>query len=279
MKLWFAIFLGIVQGITEFLPVSSSGHLSIFQNVFGMTNIEKNHMFFDVLLHLGTLISVCIAYRSDIADLIRVFTGSFRKSGSRGGAEKSKARPAARLMVLLIVATLPLLAAVFLKDYVEKLFDNTIFVGIALIVTGLLLFASDRAARGSKNEKNATVTNAFFVGVMQAVAIVPGLSRSGSTISAGIFQGFDREFAVKFSFLMSIPAILGANILSLFDAMADGINLSLLPVYLAGVAAAAISGYFAIKLVRYIAKRERFGAFAYYCWAVGILAIVLTIII
>ncbi len=278
MKLWFAVFLGLVQGITEFLPVSSSGHLAIFQNVFGMTNIEKNHMLFDVLLHMGTLVSVCIVYRKDIADIIRALAGLFRKTDRQSG-EKAKSRPAARLIVLLIVATLPLFAAVLLKSYVEKLFENTIFVGMALIVTGLLLFASDRATRGQKNEKNATMTNALFVGIMQAFAIVPGLSRSGSTITAGLFQGFDREFAVKFSFLMSIPAILGANVLSLFDAFSEGVNTSLLPIYLAGVAAAAISGYFAIKLVRYIAKKDRFGGFAYYCWAVGILTIVLTIII
>lgn len=278
MKLWFAIFLGLIQGLTEFLPVSSSGHLSIFQNIFGMENAEQSHMLFDVLLHLGTLISVCIVYRKDIVDILKEFVGLFKKSGKKGGKSTSS-RSAARLLILLIVATLPLLVAVLVKDYVEKLYSNTIFIGFALITTGVLLFVADRTKRGTKNEKSATVSNALMIGVAQAIAIVPGLSRSGTTIAAGIFQGFDREFAVKFSFLMSIPAVIGANILSIAGAFKAGVDVSLIPIYLAGVAAAAISGFFAIKLVNYIAKKDRFGGFAYYCWAAGLIAIVLTVIV
>ncbi|HHU05802.1 MAG TPA: undecaprenyl-diphosphate phosphatase [Clostridiales bacterium] len=275
MKLWFAIFLGLVQGATEFLPVSSSGHLSIFQNVFGMENMEQSHLFFDVLLHLGTLVSVCIVYRKDIAGLIKAFFSLFR----RGESGAVKHRSSIRFLFLIIVATLPLVVVVFVKEYVEKLYYNVTFIGLALIVTGLLLFISDRVIKGKKNEKNATMLNAMFVGIAQAIAIVPGLSRSGTTITAGLFQGFDREFAVRFSFIMSIPAILGANILSLVEALKAGIDTSLLPVYLAGVAAATVSGLVAIKIVKLISQKDRFGSFAYYCWTVGLLVIILSIII
>ena len=168
---------------------------------------------------------------------------------------------------------------VFVKEYVEKLYYNVTFIGLALIVTGLLLFISDRVIKGKKNEKNATMLNAMFVGIAQAIAIVPGLSRSGTTITAGLFQGFDREFAIRFSFIMSIPAILGANILSLVEALKAGIDTSLLPVYLAGVAAATVSGLVAIKIVKLISQKDRFGSFAYYCWTVGLLVIILSIII
>ncbi len=278
MKLWFAVFLGLVQGLTEFLPISSSGHLSILQNMFGVTDIEKNHMLFDVLLHLGTLIAVCFAYGKDIRDILRELGRIFGRREVRQG-EKARSRASARLFLMLIIATVPLFVAVFFKKYVEKLYYNTIFIGAALIVTGIMLFIADRVSRGSKNEKNAPMSNALAVGILQAIAVVPGLSRSGATISAGLVLGFDREFAVKFSFLMSIPAVLGANILSLAEAVSDGVDLSLLPIYLAGVLAAAVSGYFAIKLVRYIAKTDRFGGFAYYCWAAGVFAIILTIIV
>ena len=277
MKIWFAIFLGLVQGVTEFLPVSSSGHLSIFQNMFGMQNVEQSHLLFDVLLHLGTLVSVCIVYRKDIADIIRAFFSLFRKSNKKTADVKT--RSSTRFLLLVIIATLPLLVAIFFNDYAEKLYSNTLFIGFALIVTGIMLYFSDKVVRGKKNEKSATISNALIVGIMQAIAIVPGLSRSGSTISAGLFQGFDREFAIKFSFIMSIPAILGANILSLFKALKAGVDFSLIPVYLVGVVVAAISGFFAINLVRYISKKDKFGGFAYYCWAVGLITIVLTIIV
>jgi undecaprenyl-diphosphatase len=240
-----------------------------------MENMEQSHLFFDVLLHLGTLVSVCIVYRKDIAGLIKAFFSLFR----RGESGAVKHRSSIRFLFLIIVATLPLVVVVFVKEYVEKLYYNVTFIGLALIVTGLLLFISDRVIKGKKNEKNATMLNAMFVGIAQAIAIVPGLSRSGTTITAGLFQGFDREFAVRFSFIMSIPAILGANILSLVEALKAGIDTSLLPVYLAGVAAATVSGLVAIKIVKLISQKDRFGSFAYYCWTVGLLVIILSIII
>ena len=270
-----AIFLGLIQGVAEFLPISSSGHLSFFQTFFGLVDVEHDNIFFDVLLHLGTLVAVFIAYRSDIAELIQEFFLMF--PGTRGC--KSKANiPARRMIFLLIIATLPLLLVLPVKSKVEGLYTNTFFIGFAFILTGILLAVSDRFRNGGKTERNATVLDALVVGIGQAIAVVPGLSRSGTSITAGLSRGFDREFAVRFSFLMSIPAILGANLLSLIDAVGAGIDWSLMPVYLVGMVVAGVSGYASIRLLKYIANKGRFGGFAYYCWGAGIVTLILSMI-
>ena len=165
-----------------------------------------------------------------------------------------------------------------IKDKVEALKNNVLFVGSALIVTGFLLFICDRVRKGKKNERTASLLDAVAVGVSQAIGTVPGLSRSGMTITSGCFVGFERKFAVRFSFLLSIPAVLGANILSLKDAISAGVDWGQVPVYLVGVLTAAVSGYLCIGLLRRIANKGKFGAFAYYCWAMGLLTIVLQLI-
>lgn len=278
MTYFAAIILGLVQGIAEFLPISSSGHLSIFQQFFGLTNVEETNLFFDVLLHLGTLAAVFVAYWAEIKELILAFFSLFTRSGAQAAGQKTDYRPARRMILLIIVATLPLFLILPIKSHVESLYSNTFFIGGALIVTGLMLFFSDRFPRGYKTEKSATLADAVFVGFAQALATVPGLSRSGTTISAGLVRKFDRPFAVRFSFLMSIPAILGANILSLVDAAKDGIDWSLAPMYLVGMLVAAVSGYLSIRLLKYIASRGSFGGFAYYCWGAGAFTFIMSLI-
>lgn len=187
--------------------------------------------------------------------------------------------PARRMILMIIVATLPLLLVFPIKDRVELLYQNTFFIAFALVLTGTLLFVSDRMPRGHKTAGTATMGDAILVGLAQAVAVVPGLSRSGTTISAGMARGFDRTYAVKFSFLMSIPAVLGANILSIVDAVKAGIDTSLLPMYLVGVLVAMVSGYASISLLRLIARKGRFGGFAYYCWGAGLVTLILSLIV
>lgn len=263
-----SILMGIIQGVAEFLPISSSGHLALFQQFFGMENIEEKYMFFTVLLHFGTLISVCVVYWRDIVEMIREF---FLGIAALAGKDTGTPPPPARRMVMLIIlATLPLFVMVFLQDAVNALFSNSIMVSIALLCTGFILFFSDRLARGRKTARNATVADALIVGCGQALAVIPGLSRSGTTISVGMLRGFDRSFAVRFSFLMSLPAILGANVLELKDALETGFDTSELPMYLVGVVVAAVVGYFAIRLVKTLSDKGKFGKFAYYCWAVGL---------
>ena len=270
-----SVLMGVLQGITEFLPVSSSGHLALFQHFFGMEDIESKQMFFSVMLHFGTLISIFIYYWHDIVDMIREF---FRAIGDlfsrRGGRQQVQTPPARRLVLLIIVATLPLFVILPVKDVVESATGNVMFVSLALLATGFLLFFSDRLAKGRKTAKTATLVDALAVGCAQAVGTLPGISRSGITISTGMLRGYDRSFAVRFSFLMSLPAVLGATILELKDALEAGLDPAILPHCLVGMGIAAVVGYFAIRLVNLLASKGKFGAFAYYCWAVGAVSLV-----
>lgn len=276
-----AVLMGILQGVAEFLPISSSGHLALFQHFFGVENYEETQMFFTVLLHLGTLISVFVYYWHDILDMIREFFLLLGSLFSRKGTHEIRNTPPARRMVLLIiVATLPLFGILPVKDYIESAMNNVTFVSAALIATGFILFFSDRMARGRKTARTATMTDALLVGCAQAFGTLPGISRSGSTISAGLLRGYDRNFAVRFSFLMSLPAVLGANILTLKDVIEEGgIDTTLLPVYLVGMVVAAVVGYFAIRLVNLLADKGKFGAFAWYCWAAGAASLAASILL
>ncbi|MDO4812794.1 MAG: undecaprenyl-diphosphate phosphatase [Eubacteriales bacterium] len=271
-----SILLGLIQGIAEFLPISSSGHLAIAEQLLGMQGASDIPEFFDVLLHLGTLLAVFAAYWGDICAMIREFFAGIGDIAHH--STPTPVPPARRMILLLILGTLPLFLILPIKDAVEGLSDNLYFVGGALIVTGFLLFASDRVRKGRKSEKNATIVDVLLVGCAQAIATCPGISRSGTTITAGCFLGFERKFAVRFSFLLSIPAVLGANILALKDALEAGVDWASVPVYLIGVAVAAVSGYLSIRLLRYVADRGKFGAFAYYCWCVGIMTLIFTIV-
>ncbi len=276
MTLLNALLLGIIQGVAEFLPISSSGHLSIAQNLLGLGVEGTDDVFFDVLLHLGTLAAVFVAYWVDIREMVLEF---FRLISDTvvGGAPK-RVPPARRLMLLIVVGTLPLLLILPIMDAVEGLYANTYFVGGALLVTGLLLFLCDQIRKGRKNERTATITDVLVVGLGQAVATCPGISRSGMTISMGCFRGMERRFAVRFAFLLSIPAVLGANILKIKDVFEVGVDMKLLPAYLVGIAAAAVAGYLSIRLVRLGADKGKFGAFAYYCWAAGAVTVVLSLL-
>lgn len=280
MTIWLAILLGLVQGVAEFLPISSSGHLALFQNLFGMQDIEHDHMFFDVLLHLGTLVSVIIVYRREVWEMILALISLFKKKSPAGqAASGKKTDPAGRLIVLIIIATLPLVLILPVKKYIEMLFTSLAFVGLALIVTGTLLFISDKIRFGGKTEKNATVKDAILIGLAQAVATLPGVSRSGTTTIAGLFCGFDRTFAIRFSFLMSIPAVLGANIISLIEALKLGFDHSLLPVYLVGVVVAMVSGCLSIGLLKRLIEKNKYGKFSYYCWGIGLVTLIASIFI
>ena len=269
-----SVILGLVQGVAEFLPISSSGHLAIAEHLLGATGTQPPE-FFDVLLHLGTLVAVFIAYWEDIRSMIAEFFDGVRDIARH--TTPVPVPPARRMILLIIVGTLPLVAVLPIRDLVEGLADNMYFVGGALLATGCLLYASDRVKKGRKTEKTATLVDVLLVGVAQAIATCPGISRSGTTITAGCFVGFERKFAVRYSFLMSIPAILGANILSLKDAI-DTVIWAEVPIYLVGVLVSAVVGYACIRLLKMIADKGKFGFFAYYCWVVGALTLILTII-
>ncbi|MDR1736693.1 MAG: undecaprenyl-diphosphate phosphatase [Oscillospiraceae bacterium] len=272
MAIWKALLLGLLQGLAEFLPVSSSGHLALFEIILGL---GETPLLFDVCLHIGTLAAVFIVFRKDVRDLLNALARMFKPSERRAAA----ADPNTRLAVLLIVATLPLLIAIPFKGAVESIKGIPALVGAALIVTALILKLTDYIRKGKKNERTATVTDAVVVGVMQALAITPGLSRSGLTISGGIFRGFDRQFAFRFSFLLSIPAVLGATLIELIEALVQGFDPALILPMIFGMAVAFVSGFFALKLLRKLLLSEKFSHFAWYCLAAGALTVILSLIL
>lgn len=239
-------------------------------------------MFFDVLLHLGTLAAVFVAYRKEIGAIIKDTFALLRKSPDAYYVDSNgvkRVSPHVRELLFIIIATLPLFVLVPFFDVLEGLYSSTIFIGIALLVTGAVLYISDRLPKGRKNEKSMTVLDVLLIGVGQGIATMPGISRSGTTISVGLARGFKRDFAVRFAFLLSIPAVIGSNILSLIKAVKAGIDWSLLPVYLAGVVTAAVVGYLCIFLVKLIVSKSKFGFFAYYCWIVGALTLILSFVL
>jgi len=272
MPLWIAILLGVVQGFTEFLPVSSSGHLALLQNVLDFSKYGVDHITFDILLHLGTLAAVFAAFWKDIVELVRGALGLvFDRFQCKG-------KPERRLVVLLLIATVPLVVGALLENLVESMFQSTLFIGCALLVTAAMLWLSCRFAGGGKTAATAKNSDAVRVGLMQLLALFPGISRSGSTICGGLLSGFGRDFAVSFAFLMSIPAVLGAVVLKLPKMFAAGVAAENVLPYAAGFIVSAVSGYAAIRLVRLLMKKNSFRYFAVYCAVLGAAVIILTIL-
>ena len=247
--------------MTEFLPVSSSGHLVFFQSVFGF---KEPQVFFDVVLHLGTLLAVVVFFRTDISNILQ---------GTRQGLKAHKmGQNGIRLLIWIIIATIPTgLMGILFKDWFESLFTRPKVVGGMLLATGLILWFTRYVKRDGRLLEKMGWVDALLIGIVQGIAIIPGISRSGSTISTGLFCGLDRELAGKFSFLLSIPAILGATLLEL-----RGIESPTeVWMYLVGMAIAFLVGLLSLKFLMRIVRRGRLFTFAYYCWPVGILMILL----
>ena len=275
MSVLMALFLGIVQGIAEFLPISSSGHLSIFQNLFNMNYSDESHLLFDVLLHLGTLVSICAVYRAELREMVRDGIEYLRLKSDSNADEPVVLKPPGRALLFVIIGTIPMLLALIFSRAVARLFFNTFFIGFALIITGGLLFVSSRFIKqGNKTDKTMTMADAIFIGLAQTVATLPGLSRSGTTIAVGLARGLSGAFAVRFSLLLSIPAVLGATIVSIIRAFSNGADFGLLPTYLAGFIVAAGVGFLAIQFLRRLMARGNLGNFAYYCWGIGFITII-----
>jgi undecaprenyl-diphosphatase len=256
-----------VQGLTEFLPVSSSGHLTIFQHFFGLR--LKNEILFDSFLHIGTLISVLFVFWSDIKNLVLEFF-AFVKDLFKFKPNIRK-NPTRRLGIMLILASIPLVFAAIFEEKIAPAFKNVKLVGVALIATSVLLFLMTRVKEGTKTEKDASFLSSLIVGLSQMCAVIPGLSRSGTTISVGTFLGYDKKFAVKFSFLMSMIAVAGAGILHLKDTilLVSGMKMAEISGYLLALLASCLSGIFAIKFLNKLVKRDNFKYFAYYCLVIG----------
>lgn len=257
MGIWEGIFLGIVQGLTEFLPVSSSGHLVIFQGFLG---VKQPGVFFEVMLHFGTLLSVLWVFGSD---LVRVATHFTREKKERHFA----------VMLLLGIIPTGVMGLLF-KDVFMRFYESTLATGVLLLVTGCILYTLCCITPGKKHEGSMTAIDALVISVAQGLAILPGISRSGSTITSALWRGLDKETAVRFSFLVTIPVILGATVLELRDM---GGQAALTGGVIYGTIAAFIAGVFAIKVFIRLLQAGRFHYFAYYCWFAGTATIILTL--
>ena len=280
MSLIMALFLGLVQGISEFLPISSSGHLSILQNLLTLDYTEDDHLLFSVFLHLGTMISIIAAYRRELKAMISEGIAFLRMRSDADIDEPVVMKPPARAMLFVIIGTIPMILAVIFSGIISRLFYATGFIGFALIMTGAILFVTEKyIKKGKKTEKTMTLSDALIIGLVQAVAVIPGLSRSGTTISVGIARGLSGSFAVRFSLLLSIPAVIGATIVSLYSAIRGGFNFSNFPVYLVGFIISTVTGFFAIQIIRRLMRKGSFGKFAYYCWGIGALTIILSMVL
>ncbi len=275
MNVFQAILMGIVQGIAEFLPVSSSGHLAIFQNLL---HIETDTgLLFDVLLHLGTLLAIFVVFWKDIWRLIVEFFGIiadfFRRFSDPDLIVLSSGYR--KFVLLIIVSTIPTAILGYVgRSFVEYASTTLLIPGIGLLITSFLLFICDRIGDGRKGIKKITYLNAFEIGMVQGVATMPGISRSGATIAACLMLGVKKETAVKYSFIMSIPAVLGAVVLEMKDAFGTKIPAGTLVSYIVGMVVAAIVGYFAIRFMIGVVRRKKYIYFSIYCLVVGIIAII-----
>lgn len=284
MSLLESILMGVIQGVTEFLPVSSSGHLAIFKALF---HIEEPGLLFDVLLHVGTLIAVFIVYFHDIWKMIVEFflllrdffynIGIFFKN--HFGHENQRyvrlvSNGYRKMDLLIIVATIPTgIIGIVNSDFVEMASELLIIPGICLILTGILLLVAEYTKGGSRTPKNISYSNAFIIGICQGVATLPGLSRSGTTITACLVSGFNRKFAVKFSFILSIPAILGSLIFELKDVDLTLITPSDMINYIVGMVVAGVVGFICIKVMLLVVREKKFIGFAVYCFIIGAISI------
>ena len=267
-----AVILGIIQGLTEFLPVSSSGHLVIFQHLFGLKEPE---LFFDICVHLGTLVAVIIFFWKEIEAIIisisRFVKLYFKKKVSFVYIFEDVDT---KLAFLIVVGTIPtaILGLLFHK-VADLLFSSVVIVGFMLLLTGALLFSTRWVKNVGESITHFSIKDALIIGLMQGIAIMPGISRSGSTIAIGLFLGLNRETAARYSFLLSIPAILGAALLSLMDVSTN--SAFPLTVSFIGAFTSCIVGYSALRLLVYIVKQGRLHIFAPYCWLAGVIALML----
>ncbi|WP_455718488.1 undecaprenyl-diphosphate phosphatase [Anaerosporobacter sp.] len=280
-----AIIMGIVQGVAEFLPISSSGHLAIMKYIL---HINDTGLLFNVMLHFGTLIAMFGAFWKDIKQLLiegfGIIGDLFVNIGrlvhnlfSKEKREYNKVIKTAyrKFVMLVVVSTIPTgILGILLQNVVEVTSETLIIPGLCLLLTGVLLLISDRTVPGKKRAKDVTYADAGIIGLAQGLATLPGLSRSGTTITACLSCGLDKNFAVKYSFIMSIPAILGAVILQMKDISTVAVDSTEVVGYVIGTLIATIVGYICIKTMLVVVRRKKYKGFAYYCFVVGSIAVI-----
>ncbi|MDE5768167.1 MAG: undecaprenyl-diphosphate phosphatase [Oscillospiraceae bacterium] len=266
-----AILQGIIQGLTEFLPVSSSGHLMLYAHISGNAE-DSNNFLFSAFLHLGTLLATCLAFRDTVTALAKE-GGSMISDLFKGQLiKKGLGSPERRMLYMLIISLAVLVPFYFVRDFIEGVAEKYIIaLGCFFLYTSVILFLSDRCKHGKKNAGNLTWKEALTIGIFQAIALFPGISRSGSTICGALFVGTDRDTAVKYSFMLGIPTILAGCLVEIKDAAdAGALPVNEIPMYLVGFVVAAVVGIGAIKLVDLLVKNNKFKYFAVYTFLLGL---------
>ena len=290
MSFWKAIVLGLVQGLTEFLPVSSSGHLILAKEILGL-DLESSGMFFDVMLHFGTLLAIFVAFWNDIHKMILeglhivgdcgANVGRFFQNltGADRSYHKIVRSSYRKFVILVLVSTIPTgIIGIFFSDLVEQANEMVIVPACCLLITAVFLVIADLVDVGDKKPKDVSYTSAGLIGVAQGIATLPGISRSGTTITACLLSGFDQKFAVKYSFIVSIPAVLGAVVLEIKDLSGLALTQSDIGYCILATVVAAVSGYLAIRFMVRLIQGRKFKFFAIYCGIIGVASLVWSLV-
>ena len=274
-----AVFQAIIQGLTEFLPVSSSGHLSLFQHFTGQSG--EGALLFSAVLHLGTLVAVFAAFYKTIWELIQEFV-KMLKDIFTGKFSFKNMNPDRKVICMMVLSLAMLIPFYIFKDFFQGVGEDSgagsvLIEGISFLYTAGLLFIADKSSKGTQTFGDVTVKDSLTVGFFQGIALLPGVSRSGSTIASGLFCGFSRDTAVKYSFILGIPTILGGCLLEVKDSVSRQVEIEVLPMVV-GFVIAAIVGLLAIRLVQWLLKTDKFKMFAYYTAALGAVVILISVV-
>jgi len=277
MSVFMAIQMGLLRGITQFLPISGSGHQAIIENIFGLEYPAKNGLF-ELLMNIAALISVIMVYRREIGGMLSESADYLKGRTSDDPMSEGRLTPSLRMIYFIIIGTLPLLLAIPINDRLGVLMDKTVFVGIAMIVMGAILFFTDKLVKtGRKNEKTMKTKDALLIGISQALSAIPGLSRTGITVSVGMSLGLGKDFSVRFAIFLSLPSTLVAIIISFFASFRTAVDWSSFFAYLVGFVVSVLSGYVSILILRMAAAKRKLRNFAYYIWLLGIITVILSL--
>ena len=270
-----SITAGIIYALTEVFALSGTGHLAVVNKLFDL-HLTESHLLFKAFTEFAVMLALILAYRRDIAAMIR------DTAGLTGFGKKPQTKdtryPEARLLFMLFIATLPLLIMVPFRANYFRLWTSTTFVGVMFLLNGAVLLIAERMLPGKKGLGRMSIPDALIIGLCQAVAVIPGLSRVALTLTAGEAEGFQKQYSIRFGLLLAIPALFGSFILSLADAATAGIKTEYLTAYAVGAAAALVTAFFGVYLFRRLVRKRGFGGLAYYCWVIGVLTIILTLI-
>lgn len=271
-----AIIIGLVHGFTEIFPVSASGHISLIENLFGIPITSGGHLLFDILMHLGTLVSVCVIYWQDLTEMVYELLGVMNL-GPYAGMKKEH-NFAARELIMILFAILPMIFIIPVRKYLMELYQHTALVGVMIILSGFVIFTAERMTPGKRGGKSISILDSVIIGICQTVSSIPGISRTGVTLTAGYASGLSRSYALRFALLLYIPTTLGYCLFDLIELFGTTVDPHCIPAYLVGTAVSILAGIAAIISIRKLLEKEKLGVFSYYSWVVGALAIILTII-